>query len=90
MGVTLVLGALLKVFFELEIVAIVLKSIICIFQKRGSAVCRLLSYMTEPVIYPVRVLFSKVGLFSRLPIDAPMCASFILLSALNLLFETWF
>ena len=90
MGVTLVLGTLLKVFFELEIVAIVLRSIICIFWRRGSAVCRLLSYMTEPVIYPVRVLFSAMGLFSRIPIDAPMCAALVLLSAMSLLFGTWF
>ena len=90
MGFTVLLGALLKTFFEVELAAILLKCIFDVFLKRDSSLCRMLSYMTEPVIYPVRVVFSATGIFSRVPIDMSVCVGFFVLAALDFIFGTWF
>ena len=84
------LGAFIKALFEIELAAILLRSIVSIFLKREHAVCRLLSYVTEPVIYPVRMLFSKTGALLRVPIDLPMCVTVLILSALDMLLGAWF
>ena len=87
---SVVLGVLIKAMLEIELAAILLRSILCIFLKRSSSVGNVLIYVTEPVIYPVRMLFSKAVLFSRVPIDMPLCVTFLILSALDALFGVWF
>ena len=87
---SIILGVFIKALLEIELAAILLRSILHIFLKRDCAIIRVLSYVTEPAIYPVRVLFSKTGLFSRAPIDFSMCATFLVLAALDVLFGVWF
>ena len=90
MWITYILGVIIRAFIEVELLAIFLKSILCMFLKVNSTICCILSYMTEPVIYPVRVLFSKVNLLRRLPLDVSPCLAFAVLGTLDILFGTWF
>ena len=41
--------------------------------------------LTEPVIYPVRVVFDKLGIGSSLPLDIPFFVTFLLLSFISML-----
>ena len=40
--------------------------------------------VTEPVIYPVRVLFEKLNIGVGLPIDIPFFVTFLLLSVISM------
>ena len=40
--------------------------------------------VTEPVIYPVRVLFEKLNIGVGLPIDIPFFVTFLLLSLISM------
>ena len=84
------LGVVIKAFIEIELLAMLLKSIFAVFLKRDHPICNILLYMTEPVIRPVRVLFTKVGLFKRAPIDMSFCFAFVIMAALDMLFGAWF
>lgn len=50
-----------------------------------NALIRFLHGMTEPVIYPVRVLMERLNLFQGLPIDMSFFFTFILISILSML-----
>ncbi len=39
--------------------------------------------MTEPVIYPVRLLFEKLNIGTAIPIDIPFFVTFLILSLLS-------
>lgn len=41
--------------------------------------------LTEPVIYPVRLVFDKLGIGTSLPIDIPFFVTFLLLSFISML-----
>ncbi len=41
--------------------------------------------VTEPVIYPVRMLLERFGLFQGLPIDMSFFVTFILISMLSMM-----
>ena len=47
------------------------------------ALARLVFALTEPVIYPVRVLMERLNLFQGLPIDMSFFFTFILISILT-------
>ena len=87
---SLILGVMLKAFFEIEMAIILLKSIFVVFLKRDSALVRMLSYAAEPVIYPFRLVTSKSGMLSRIPVDISACIAFIVLASLDVLFGIWF
>ena len=40
--------------------------------------------LTEPVIFPVRVLFDKLGIGTSLPLDIPFFVTFLLLSFISM------
>ena len=90
MWFTYLLGVMVKAFIEIELLALLLKSIFAVLIRRDHAICNILSYVTEPVVSPVRVLFSKVGLFKRASIDMSVCFAFIILALLDLVFAAWF
>ncbi|MBQ8641747.1 MAG: YggT family protein [Clostridia bacterium] len=50
-----------------------------------NALMRFLHAMTEPVIYPVRVLLERLDLFQGLPIDMSFFFTFILISILSMM-----
>ena len=87
---SMILGVLLKAFFEVEMAAILLKSILSVFVKRDSIVCRMLSYAVEPAIFPVRLVVSKNVFLLRFPIDMTTCITFVGLVSMDMLFGTWF
>ena len=43
--------------------------------------------MTEPVVYPVRLLFEKMNWFQSVPIDMSFSATFLILFVLETLIE---
>ncbi len=53
--------------------------------EEDNAIQRFLHMMTEPVIYPVRVLMERLDLFQGLPIDMSFFFTFILISMLSML-----
>ena len=84
------LGLILKAAFEIELAAMLLRVLVEAFSKKESFVNRFLFFVTEPVVLPARVLFSKLKLFSKASIDAAFLASFFALSALDMVFGIWF
>jgi len=50
-----------------------------------SSLVYFLHTITEPVIYPVRILLERLGLFQGLPIDMSFFFTFILISILKML-----
>lgn len=42
-----------------------------------------LTALTEPVIYPVRVIFDKLNIGTSIPIDIPFFVTFLILSFLS-------
>lgn len=87
---SIILGTLLKAFFELEMAAILIKSIMSVFLKRDSTVCRILSYAAEPAVFPIRIAVSKSSFLSRFPIDVTACMAFVVLALADILFGMWF
>ena len=53
--------------------------------EEDSPLVRFLHMMTEPVIYPVRMLMERLGLFQGLPIDMSFFFTFILISILSMM-----
>lgn len=47
-----------------------------------------LYHATEPVIYPLRLLFEKLGLFEDMVIDIPYIATYLILSMVQVLLPT--
>lgn len=88
--ISIMLGVLLKAFFEVEIAVILLKSILAVFLKRDNAVLRMLSYAIEPAMFPVRFVVSKSAFLFRFPIDMITCITFLGLISMDMLFGTWF
>ena len=84
------LGLLIKTAFDIELAALLLRAIIEMLVKKESIINRFLFFATEPIILPARAFFSKTKLFSKSAIDVAFCASFFVLSALDLVFGIWF
>lgn len=74
--VNLFLSALLGLMF--------IRAILSLFpMDEGSAVVNFVYLLTEPVILPVRMLFSAFGWLEDFPIDIPFFVAVLLLSLLR-------
>lgn len=47
-----------------------------------------LYHATEPVVYPLRLLFEKLGLFEDFVLDIPFLATYLILSILQTILPT--
>lgn len=74
--VKLVIGAIQLCMF--------IRAILSFFPLDDGPVSGFLTMLTEPVIYPVRLLCAKLGLGDGLPIDIPFFITFLLLSILSM------
>lgn len=74
--VKLVIGAIQLCMF--------VRAILSFLPLDDGPVSAFVTMLTEPVIYPVRLLCSKFGLGDGLPIDIPFFITFLLLSVLSM------
>lgn len=68
--------------FAVEL-AMFLRAILSWFPINPNRFTDLLYTITEPIIYPIRVLFQKMNWFQGSPLDVPFFVTFLLLSVLN-------
>lgn len=65
--------------------AMVVRAILSWFPMDGNRFTDFLFGITEPFIYPVRVLFEKLNWFQNLPIDVPFMVTYLILMVLSML-----
>lgn len=59
------------------------RALFSFFPAEDSPIVSLLCFVTEPVIYPVRVLCDKLGIGDGLPVDIPFFITFIILTIIS-------
>ena len=64
--------------------AMFIRAILSWFPMAEGRFSQFLYALTEPVIYPVRVLFDKLNIGTGLPIDIPFFVTFLLLSFISM------
>lgn len=74
----------LSLMLSLLELAMFLRAIMSWFVMEGNRVTDFLYAITEPVIFPVRILFNKMNWATELPIDIPFMITFLLLSVINI------
>lgn len=70
------------ILFILQI-AMMARAVLSWFPMNDSKLADFLYSVTEPVIFPVRLLFEKMNWAGNLPIDIPFFVTFLLLSIIE-------
>lgn len=65
--------------------AMFVRAILSWFPIEDNKFTEFLYAVTEPVVYPVRLLFEKMNWFQNLPIDVSFFVAYLLLSFLGIL-----
>lgn len=63
--------------------AMLARALFSFFPAEDNAFTSLLTFITEPVIYPIRALCSRFGIGDDLPVDVPFFITFIILSVIS-------
>ena len=72
----------LVVFLTVIQLAMLVRAILSWFPMDGNRFTDFLFAITEPFIYPVRMLFDKLNWFTGLPIDVSFLATYLIISVL--------
>ncbi len=78
----LILKNIVIVFLTVIQLAMLVRAILSWFPMNGNRFTDFLFAITEPFIYPVRMLFDKLNWFSGLPIDVSFLATYLIISIL--------
>ena len=70
------------VFLTVIQLAMLVRAILSWFPMNGNRFTDFLFAITEPFIYPVRMLFDKLNWFTGLPIDVSFLATYLIISVL--------
>ncbi len=81
----LLLKTVFLVLVRVELLLMIVRAILSWITPGSGFVYGLIVTMTEPVIFPVRLIFDKLMPKAALPIDIPFLASYLLLNMLELL-----
>lgn len=78
----IVVKNIVVVFLTVIQLAMLVRAILSWFPMNGNRFTDFLFAITEPFIYPVRMLFEKLNWFSGLPIDVSFLATYLIISVL--------
>ena len=78
----IVLKNIVVVFLTVIQLAMLARAILSWFPMDGNRFTDFLFAITEPFIYPVRMLFDKLNWFTGLPIDVSFLATYLIISVL--------
>ena len=78
----IVVKNIVVVFLTVIQLAMLVRAILSWFPMNGNRFTDFLFAITEPFIYPVRMLFDKLNWFTGLPIDVSFLATYLIISAL--------
>lgn len=68
--------------------AMLVRAVLSWFQPDSDAINKVAAFVisiTEPLIYPIRILFEKLGLFKSIPIDLPFLFTWLILTFISLI-----
>ena len=78
----IVVKNIVVVFLTVIQLAMLVRAILSWFPMDGNRFTDFLFAITEPFIYPVRMLFDKLNWFTGLPIDVSFLATYLIISVL--------
>ena len=78
----IVVKNIVVVFLTVIQLAMLVRAILSWFPMDGNRFTDFLFAITEPFIYPVRMLFDKLNWFTGLPIDVSFLATYFIISVL--------
>lgn len=82
-----VLKNIVVIFLTVIQLAMLVRAILSWFPMDGNRFTDFLFAITEPFIYPVRMLFDKLNWFTGLPIDISFLATYLIISVLLLILQ---
>lgn len=59
------------------------RALFSFFPAEDNPIIAMLTFVTEPIIYPVRVVCDKLGLGDGMPVDVPFFIAFIILTVIS-------
>ena len=81
----IIIKNIVVVFLTAVQLAMLARAILSWFPINGNRLTDFLFAITEPFIYPVRMLFDKLNWFTGLPIDISFLVTYILISLILML-----
>ena len=80
-----ILVQFVSIFLDVIMVAMLARAVLSwfTFSEGAGKVSSFLYMLTEPLIFPVRALFSRFGWFEGVPLDIPFLVTALLLSLLR-------
>lgn len=82
--ITIIVILIVRILFIAIDIAMLLRVIFSwLFPEEDNALIRLAYGVTEPIIYPVRALCSRMGWFDDSPLDVPFFITALLLTLLS-------
>ena len=76
---------IVTIFLTAVQLAMLVRAILSWFPSSPEKLADFLHAITEPFIYPIRMLFDRTGWMSGLPIDIPFLITYVLISVILLI-----